>query len=185
MEDTKIVELYLARSEDAISETDKKYGKYCHCIAYNILYSPEDAEECVSDTFLKAWNTIPPQKPQRLSAFLGTITRNIALNRYKHDRAEKRRAPAAVIFEEAEEARTAPCEGDGIADELALREAINSFVASLPRETRIVFVRRYWYLSPIADIARDCGIPQGTVKSILSRTRKRFRAHLLKEGITV
>jgi RNA polymerase sigma-70 factor (ECF subfamily) len=184
MDDSQIIALYFRRSEDAIAETEKKYGKYCHYIAYNILYSPADAEECVNDTYMKAWQSIPPQKPENLSAFLGTITRNIALNRYVRDRAKKRSAGTEVVFEEAEELRS-PSGGESFADELALREAINSFAASLTKETRIIFVRRYWYLSPINDIARDYGIPQGTVKSILSRTRKRLRKYLLKEGFTV
>ena len=183
MEDNKIVELYWERSESAIKETKKKYGRYCHYIAYNILYSDQDAEECVNDTYVKAWNSIPPQKPERLSAFLGKITRNIALNRYKYDRAQKRCANAKLVFDEADEIISASQSNVSIADEVALRDAINSFVASLSRETRIIFVRRYWYLSPIKDISKDYGIPQGTVKSILSRTRKQFKEHLLKEGI--
>lgn len=184
MEDHDIVTLYWDRSEAAILETEQKYGKYCYTIAYNILYSHEDAEECVNDTYVKAWDTMPPEKPTRLSAYLGTITRNIALNRYAHDHAQKRNVHLTEVYDEAAAAMS-EVSGDTLADEIALRDAINAFVAALPRETRIIFVRRYWYFSSVKDIAKDYGIPVGTVKSILSRTRKRFKEHLEKEGIYV
>ena len=181
MDDKMIVELYFERSEAAIEETRKKYGKYCHKIAYNILYSDEDSEECVNDTYVKAWETMPPEKPLRLSAYLGRITRNIALNRYAHGHADKRNAHLTEVYDEAAEAIPSP--EASVSDELILKEAINSFVASLEKDVRIIFVRRYWYMSPVKDIAKDYGLPEGTVKSILSRTRKRFKAHLEKEGI--
>lgn len=182
MEDHDIVTLYWERSETAIQETDQKYGKYCYAIAYNILYSHEDAEECVNDTYVKAWDTMPPERPVRLSAYLGTITRNIALNRYAHDHAGKRNTHLTEVYDEAA-AAVPDTDMEDLADELALREVINTFVAALPRETRVIFVRRYWYFSTVKDIAKDYGLPEGTVKSILSRTRKRFREHLEKEGI--
>ncbi|MBE6557750.1 MAG: sigma-70 family RNA polymerase sigma factor [Ruminococcaceae bacterium] len=181
MEDHDIVTLYWDRSEAAIRETEQKYGKYCYTIAYNILYSHEDAEECVNDTYVKAWDTMPPERPTRLSAYLGTITRNIALNRYAHDRAQKRNIHLTEVYDEAADAFPMP-EKD-LSDELMLKEVINGFVASLEKETRIIFVRRYWYFSSVKDIAKDYKIPEGTVKSILSRTRKRFKEHLEKEGI--
>ena len=180
MDDREIVALYWARSETAIRETDRKYGKYCHAIAYNILYSREDAEECVNDTYLKAWDSMPPKRPDRLSAFLGKITRNIALNRYAHDHADKRNINLTEIYDEVMEPFADPSD---MIDEILLRDAINSFLAALPSETRILFLRRYWYMSPVKEIARDYGLPEGTVKSILSRTRKKFKAYLEKEGI--
>jgi RNA polymerase sigma-70 factor (ECF subfamily) len=183
MDDEKIVELYWGRSEEAISEAQKKYGKYCHYIAYNILYSDEDAEECVNDTHVKAWETIPPQRPVKLGAFLGTITRNIALNRYKYNRAEKRSINMETVYDEAKEIAGQGSSGDDIVGAIALKDAINYFVASLPQDTRIIFVRRYWYLSPVKDIAADYKIPEGTVKSLLSRTRKKFKEYLIKEGL--
>ena len=185
MEDEKIVELYWERSEAAIAQTQSKYGKYCHYIAYNILYSDEDAEECVNDTYIKAWDTMPPKKPQRLSTYLGKLTRNIALDRYDYYNADKRHSNTALVLQEVGEVLTAPENAETFSDTQALSDAINSFVDALPRETRIIFVRRYWYMSPIKDISSDYGIPEGTVKSILSRTRKKFKAHLLKEGIYV
>ena len=185
MEDKQIVDLYFERSESAITETEKKYGRYCHYIAYNILYSDLDAQECVNDTYIKAWGAMPPNKPERLSVFLGKITRNIALNRYKYDKTQKRHGNFELILDEMAELIPAENSDTNLDNTIALRDAINSFVASLSQDTRIIFVRRYWYLSPIKDIARDYGIPEGTVKSVLSRTRKRFRDHLLKEGIEI
>ena len=187
MEDKQIVDLFWARSESAISETDKKYRRYCHSIAYNILNSREDSDECVNDAYIRAWNTIPPQKPERLSAFLGKITRNLALNRYSRSHAQKRSVNMELAYEEAREVSShmRGSDADSFAYEYALKTAINSFVSSLPRETRIIFVRRYWYLSPISEIARDYDIPEGTVKSILSRTRNKFGEYLYKEGISL
>lgn len=185
MEDSRIIELFWERAEDAISETDRKYGKYCYAIAYNILHSDPDSEECVNDTYLRAWETMPPQKPNALSAYLGRITRNLALNRLSYKAREKRAEGYVAVLDEVSEmlpdASTMPEE----ADDVALREAINSFLRSLDANTRIVFVRRYWYNSAISEIAADYSIPVGTVKSTLSRTRKRFRDHLEKEGICI
>ena len=187
VEDRKIVDLFWERSEDAIRETDAKYGKYCYSIAYNILRSNEDSEECVNDTYIKAWDSIPPSRPNKLSLFLGKITRNIALNRFDYNHAQKRNSDMADVFDEASEilsyspTSSAYCESG----ENDLREAINSFVASLPKETRVIFVRRYWHLCSIKDIASDCGLPEGTVKSILSRVRKRFAEYLKKEDIII
>ena len=181
MEDGRIIELYFERSEDAIRETDKKYGGYCRKIAYNILYSAEDSEECVSDTYFKAWESIPPQRPNILSAFLGRITRNLALNRYAFLKAEKRKPKGEISLEELE--GVLESKAPDPLEEMILRDAINGFVASLSKESRMIFVRRYWYLDSIKEIARDYKIPEGTVKSILSRTKSKFVRYLKKEGI--
>ena len=184
MQDCNIVDLYWQRDERAIKETASKYGGYCYRIAYDILYSELDAEECVNDTYLKAWESMPPHKPEKLSTFLGKITRNLALNRYIHDRAQKRNKATDVVFDEL--AELIP---DGVTshmpEEVALKDVINRFVASLPSLTRVVFVRRYWYVSSIRDIAADYGLSQGYVKVMLLRTRKKFKAFLEKEGITL
>ena len=182
MNDHQIIDLYWARDEAAILETDKKYGRYCYAIAYNILYSNEDAEECVSDTYGKAWQSIPPHKPNKFSAFLGKITRNLALNRFAYDHAAKRNAPGIAVLAEAQEGMGIQTE-DHFTDEVALKDVINRFMDALPQETRIVFLRRYWYFCTIEEIAKNCKLPQGTVKSILARTRKKFREFLTKEGI--
>ena len=184
MEDHQIVALYWARSETAIAETEIKYGRYCRYIADNILHSEQDTEECVNDTYQKAWETIPPKKPELLSAYLGKLTRNLAINRSLHENAQKRKPGLTVILEEAEECIPDPSQAD-ITDELHLRQAINTFVASLPKETRIVFVRRYWYMSSVRDIAADLGMTQSNVKVMLMRTRKKFKEYLEREGISV
>ena len=182
MHDQEIVELYWDRNETAIVETDRKYGKYFHTIAYNILYSNEDAEECVNDTYLKAWETMPPEKPNCLSAYLGRITRNIALNRYTKNHAEKRNIQLTAVYDEA---AAVSADRTDMVDELILRDTINAFLASLSKEHRVIFMRRYWYASTVADIAKDYRIPEGTVKSILARTRIKFKKFLEKEGIEV
>ena len=165
--DEDILTLYNRRDEQAIAATQSKYGSYCRAVADRILRVREDAEECVNDTYLHAWNAIPPARPGSLRAFLGAIVRNLAI----------------VALDEFAE-----CLLDGtepITDTVALRAAFDSFLASLPERERVIFVRRYWYLCPVAEIARGMDIPEGTVKSILSRTRERFRIHLEKEGIFV
>ncbi len=183
MDDKLIVDLYWARAEDAIHETERKYGRYCHSIAYNILCSQEDAQECVNDTYLRAWDAIPPQKPDRLGAFLGRITRNLALNRYAFDRAQKRFTNVEFALCELSECIADPESLQPMEDALALKEAINRFLASLPQKSRMIFVRRYWYLSPVKEIAGDFRISESNVKVTLHRTRIKFRAYLQKEGI--
>ncbi|MBQ8747262.1 MAG: sigma-70 family RNA polymerase sigma factor [Clostridia bacterium] len=185
MDDNRIIDMYFARSEDAIAETDKKYGRYCRTIAYNILFSHEDAEECVSDTYMKAWDSMPPQKPLYLAAFLGKITRNLSLNRFKREHAQKRSGGVQVVFDELAECIPDPSADDDISDEIVLKEALNSFLAALSPLHRVIFVRRYWYLTPLKEIAAAYGCTEGSVKSILSRTRTRFRKHLEKEGIRI
>ena len=184
MDDKQIVALYWERSEDAIAQTEKKYGRYCHYIARNILYSDQDAEECVNDTYQKAWETMPPKKPELLSAYLGKLTRHIAINSYIHDHADKRSPGMQMILDEAEEFIPDPADSD-ISDEIHLRDAINSFLASLTQEVRVVFVRRYWYMSSVKDIAKDYGMTESKVKITLMRTRNRFKEYLEGEGISI
>ena len=184
MDDKEIVALYWERSETAIAETEKKYGRYCHYIARNILYSDQDAEECVNDTYQKAWETMPPKKPELLSAYLGKLTRHIAINCYIHDHADKRSPGMQMILDEAEEFIPDPADSD-VSDEIHLRDAINFFVASLTQEVRVVFVRRYWYMSSVKDIAKDYGMTESKVKITLMRTRNRFKEYLEREGISI
>lgn len=183
MDDNLIVRLYWSKDEDAILHTRQKYGAYCHSIAYNILFSHEDADECVSDTYLRAWNAIPPQKPDRLGAFLGKITRNLALNRYAHMRAQKRFTAVEFALHELSECIADPASDYPMEDQLALKQAINSFLAGLPKKTRVLFVRRYWYLDSIQQLAQASGMTESNVKVTLHRTRIQFRDHLQKEGI--
>ena len=183
MDDQKIVDLYWERSEDAIKETQKKYGKYCYHIAYTILYSNEDAEECVNDTYLRAWGAIPPAKPNRLSTFLGKITRNLALDRLEKNQAQKRGGAIEIALDELSECIPDADSTRDPVDEIVLGDAINAFLGGLPPKTRQIFVRRYWYMSSIKSIARDVGMSESAVKVALMRLREAFRLHLEKEGI--
>lgn len=183
MEDSQIIELYWQKNADAISETANKYGAYCFTIAENILHNNEDSEECVNDTWLHAWNTIPPQKPNILRLFLAKITRNLSFDRFNARNAEKRGGgEIALVLEELGE-----CLGGGADTEAAyeakeLREAIQRFVRSLPKRDGNVLVRRYFFVEPVADIATRYGLTENNVMVILSRTRRKLKAHLLKEG---
>jgi len=185
MDDKQIVDLYWERSESAIKETQRKYGKYCHSIAYAILYSSEDAEECVNDTLLRAWGAIPPAKPSRLSTFLGKITRNLALDRYDKNTAQKRLGPVELVLDELSECIPDADSSLDPIDKIALGDAINAFLAGLPQKTRQIFLRRYWFLSPVRDIARDTDMSESAVKASLMRTRESFKAYLEKEGIVL
>ena len=181
--DAEIVELYFARSEEAIVQSDRKYGKACHHIAYNILYSDQDAEECVNDTWLRAWNAIPPERPAALGAWLSAVTRRLALSRYDYKTAAKRYGGIQTSLDELAE-----CVPDGsitLADDVAMGLIINSFLESLPTRTRMVFMRKYWYMDSVEGIADAMGMSVSAVKVILYRTRKKFRAWLDKEGIVV
>lgn len=183
MDDRAIVDLYFKRSEDAISETDKKYGRYCRCIAENILHSPESAEECVNDAYMNAWCSIPPTRPSRLQAYLARLTRNGALNRYMRDRAQKRNAGVEAVLDEIGELVAAP-ESDPV-DMIALRDGLNEFLSSLTRRARIIFVKRYWYLASIKDIASEMDASESSIKVSLHRTRGELKEFLEKKGITI
>ncbi len=185
MNDEQILRLYFARSEQAIAETQKAYGAYCRTIADNILGNAEDCEECLNDVYYKIWEQIPPKRPKSLRAFLGAVTRNAALSMYRTYHAEKRGGGVpAVALSELEE-----CIGSRSAEEALERarlvELLNRFLAELPRQTRIIFVKRYWYLAPIRSIAEDVGVSDGSVKMTLHRTRKQLKKYLEKEGIDV
>lgn len=185
MEDHQIIELYFDRSESALSETQTKYGRYCHTIAYHILGSDEDAEECVNDTLNRAWNAIPPQRPSCLRIFLSKITRNLALDRFKAAHAEKRGCGrTAQVLDELTDCLPDPSSGrDSIADDLALRDVLNRFLKALPEEPMKLFLRRYWWMDSIAEIAAVYGMSESKVKSMLSRTRSKLKNFLESEGI--
>ena len=183
MEDERIVELYWERNEKAIFESGLKYGKYCYTVAYNILHSPEDSDECVNETLNSAWNSIPPQRPTKLKSFLARITRNIAIDRFRYDSAQKRGVEIASAIDEYWECIP---NGDApINDEIILRDAINSFLESLDTQTRIIFMRRYWYSMSVKDIAKSIRLSETHVSVILHRTRIKFKEYLTKEGIFV
>ncbi len=183
MEDKTIIDLYWKRSEEAITQTDVKYGRYCYSIAYNVLTNQQDAEESVSDTYMAAWNHIPPARPAVLATFLGRITRNISISRWRAMGAQRRGGgETAVAFEELQECVSGK---QSVENDLIAKEALkvlNRFLETLPKENRIVFMRRYWYLDPIANIAANYGFSQSKVKTMLCRDRKQLKQMLKKEG---
>ena len=183
MDDNQIVDLYFARSENAILETDSKYGSYCYSIAYNILTNKEDSEESVSDTYMAAWNAMPPRRPSILSTFLGKITRHLSIDRWRSRNAYKRGGGEIVLaLDELEE-----CIPDSQTVELVLERRelavfLNRFLDGQPEVERSVFLCRYWYLDSLADIAEHFGFSESKVKSMLHRIRGRLRRELQKEG---
>lgn len=184
MEDRQIVDLYFARNEAAIAETDKKYGRYCHAIAYGILYSDEDAKEVVNDTYLKAWNTIPPRRPDPLKPYVGMISRQLALNTYEKQHAQKRAGQVPLALEELSECVSGQGEGD-VEESVAVADALNRFLLTLPERTRKIFIRRYFYMSATAEIAKDFGLKESNVTMLLLRARRKLEQFLKKEGFDI
>ena len=186
MTDESIVNLYWDRNESAITETDLKYGRYCFSISYNILSNKEDSDECVNDTYNAAWNSMPPQRPVILSAFLGKIVRNISLNRYKELNAQKRGGNQIelILDELGEIASDTPGPDDRVI-QTHLVKAINGFLAGLPSEKRIMFVRRYWYADDIGAIAKRMGMSANNVSVELRRIRLKLRGYLIERGFDV
>lgn len=184
MEQNEIIELYWNRSERAIRETAKKYGRFCHSIAYNILADHSDSEECVNDTYLHTWNAIPPRRPDNLSAFLGKITRNLALKRYERNHARKRGGGQVMLaLEELGECIPDPDTVERHFEDRELALKLNGFLAGLTEESRKIFLRRYWQLCTVKDIAALYGISESKVKMSLMRTRGKLKSYLEKEGI--
>lgn len=186
MNDLQIVELYWQRSESAISETSLKYERFCNTIAYNILYSKEDSEECVNDTWLRAWYSMPPQKPNKLSSFLGRITRNLSLNRLKSRFALKRAGSEATLaLDELSECLPARVSVEAALEAQELGNLLNKFLAGMNPQTRKILIRRYWFLSSVKEIASAYGISESNVKVTLHRSRESLKAFLLEEGIVI
>ena len=183
MDDESIVQLYWYRNESAITESANKYGAYCTSIAHNILLNMADAEECVNDTWLHAWNAMPPHKPSILSTFLGKITRNLSFNLYKKLHREKRGGNnIEVALDELEECVSGNNDTEKQWEEKELRESINQFVLSLPIEKRRMFILRYWYVDSISEIAKHMGISENNVSVSLNRIRKKLRVYLIERG---
>ena len=183
MEDKKIVELFFERDESALLQTSAKYGAYCSKIALNILGDPEDAGECMNDTLLRTWNSIPPNKPENLKAYLGKIARNLAIDRYDNMSAEKRGGGQyALALEEMSE-----CIADEMssADNTELSSIIDSFLEKQDKDKRIIFVKRYFYMDPVKEIAKAMSISESKVKTTLFRLRNSLKEELKKEGITI
>ena len=183
MEDFEIVELYWDRNEDAIYYTDQKYNRYCNSIAYNILFNAEDSRECVNDTWLKAWDSMPPNRPENLATYLGKITRNLALNLYEKLTAMKRGGKQLdVPLEELSEVIGEESNVSKYIDQKVLSDCINRFLKTLDKDTRKAFVRRSWYLDSVKDVARMFSLKENNVKVMLFRTREKLREFLIREG---
>ena len=186
MDDNEIIDLYWARSQQAIAESERKYGAYCRTVARNILSRTEDAEECVNDTWLRAWNVMPPQRPALLQAFFGRLTRNLSLDRWRRDRAQKRGgSQVELALEELEDCLAARDRVDEAMDAQTTADLISGFVRGLAQQDRVLFVRRYWHLDDIQTLAKRMGMGQSQVKSRLHRIRQRLKAELEKEGVAV
>ena len=186
MEDAQIIDLFWARKEQAISETSEKYGIYCFSIAKRILSSEEDAQESVNDTWLAAWNTMPPHRPSILSVFLGKITRRISIDRWRKNTAGKRGGgQVECALDELEYCISESGEPDREVDRIVLTDILNRFLSGLSKDARIIFLQRYWYLLSIRDIAVNLGISESKVKTSLMRSRQRLKEMLKVEGIWV
>ena len=184
MTDAEIIQLYWSRNEDAIRETDAVYGRKLHTLAERIVQNNEDAQECVSDTYLKTWDTIPPQRPSYFFAYIAKICRNFALGVLDWKSAAKRKGEVVVLTQEMEACIPDPAHERRLEGE-ELGKVLNSFLETLSYESRVIFLRRYWYLDTVAEIADHCGITQSKVKTQLHRTRAKLHGFLEKEGITV
>ena len=184
MEDTAIVDLYWQRSDQAISETDHKYGRYCRAIAYNFVKNNEDAEECVNDTWFRAWNLMPDKRPSVLSTFLGAITRNLAISMYRGKTNQKHgRGEMPLALDELSECIPSGTNPEQEYEIKEFEKAIGLFVDCLPEAEQKVFVARYWYLAPISEIADRMHFTQGKTKSMLFRIRNKLRTYLREEGL--
>ena len=184
MDDTAIVDLYWSRSEDAIVETDRKYGTYCWKIAYNILYNHQDADECVNDTWLRTWNAIPPQRPERFQAFLAKIVRNLSLDRWEQAHSKKRGGgQTAILLSELSDCIPASDSIEHAMANRALSVAISKWLRGLSLKNRVAFVRRYWYGDTIQLMAKRMGITESGIKSLLHRLRRDLKRYLEQEEI--
>ena len=182
--DNEIIELYWNRDESAIRETETKYGNYCFAVANNILENREDAEECLSDTWLTAWNTIPPMRPKVLKLFLARITRRNAFDKYRHDTATKRGGGEITqSLDELADCLPAPSSVEMELSAQEMKTCINAFLVTLPERDADVFLRRYFYVESVPEIAKRYALKESNVLMVLSRTRKKLEQHLIKEGM--
>ena len=184
MDDSRIIDLYFARNEDAIRHTDDTYGRRLFALAERIVHNDQDAEESVSDTYLKAWNTIPPQRPRYFFAYLAKICKNFALDRLDWKSAAKRKAEVVSLTQEMENCIPDTARTYDV-DRKELGMLLDAFLRTLTPENRMVFMRRYWYMDTIAEIAVRYGISQSAVQMRLNRTRGKLHDYLQKEGVWV
>ena len=184
MDDAKIVELYWARSDAALTETAKKFGPYCHTIAYNVLENVEDSEECVNDTYMRAWNSMPDKRPAALAPYLGRITRNLALNRIIEKNTLKRGGgEAALALDELDECTASSYSLEREVEAREIAAAMNRFLSKLPETERALFVSRYWFLAPVRELAEKFGFSESKTVSMLRRTRLKLGKFLTGEGL--
>lgn len=184
MEDKKIIQLFWNRDESAIPAAAEKYGAYCSHIAANILKDRQDCEECVSDTWLQAWNSIPPQLPQILSVYLGKITRNLAFDRYRYLHREKRGgSQTALVLEELGDCVSGIETVETEVESKELTETINAFLAALPEKKRNIFLRRYWYNDSVKEIALRFGMRENSVSMVLLRLKSQLKEYLRERGL--
>lgn len=186
MQDHQIVDLYWKRSEEAIRQTEQKYGAYLSKVAYNILADFEDSKECVNDTYLAAWSSIPPNRPGILSTYLGKLTRQISIDVFRKKHARKRYSSEyALSLEELGDSFPDESTPELVVDAQLLDEAVNRFVRALPDDVQRAFVGRYFFLDSLKDIAGYCGMKESKLKSLLYRTRQQLKSYLVKEGFDV
>ena len=183
MEDEKIIELFFARSEQAIKELDSKYGKVCYSISYNILNNNLDAEECMNDAYLGTWNAIPPQKPNPLLAFVCKIVRNVSIMRHRTNTAMKRNSSFEVAMSEIEHCIASPETVEDALEAKSLARIIEHFLDTLTEENRVIFMRRYWFSDSYADISTLTGLTEKNISVRLTRIRNSLRNYLVKEGV--
>lgn len=181
MDDTEIVALFFERDEKAIAQCEEKYGTFCQCIAYNILSNTSDAQECVNDTYLKAWNTIPPKSPEKLGLYLGKIVRNTAINLYNKNHRKKRYAGMQSLLSELEECIASPLSTENNIEEKELTRFLNSWLETLDKNDRGIFIRRYWKGEPLKKIAKDCGEAPNKTAKRMYRLRLDLKSALEKE----
>lgn len=185
MEDLQIISLYFKRNEAAISETATKYGAFCHRIALNILSISADADECVNDTYLRAWNSITPQKPDKLGAWLGKVVRNIAFDLWKKNHRQKRYAGMEQLQNELEDCIPSPATVEYQIEEQELTNIINTWLASLPQNDRILFMRRYWNGETVNTLAQESGMSPANMAKKMYRLRQNLKSKLEKEGYSL
>ena len=185
MSEQEIIELYLARNEEAVRKSEEAYGAYCHTIAYRILQDDGEAAECVNDTWFQAWRTIPPTIPNSLGAYLAKITRNLSLNRYRKGHQKKREADrVAVCLDELQECVSGGVNPEQIVEQSYLGQVISDFLRGLPKEERIMFVRRYFYMDSVTEVASYLGCSESKVKTTMFRCRKKLQQILIREEVS-
>ncbi len=185
MEDSAIIALYFDRNEDAIRETDKKYGAFCRKVAFNILSVNEDTEECISDTYMKVWNLIPPERPIKFMAWLGKIVRNTALGMYTKLHAKKRFNGMELMLDELSDCIPSDVSLEKELEDKEITEAINTWLKSISTEERYLFIRRYWYGDAVNELAKQQKVSPHTITQRLYRIRERLKVYFEKEGIAI